>query len=109
MDPIDSRRVIWASVAALMAHHWGGENLQRLAREAGIGPASCSRLKAQQTSVGVELLEKVAAIFGVQAWQLLVPGFDPKSPPVLMPVSAPERAFYERMLDAAKALKPASK
>lgn len=88
-----------------MEHHWGGENLTRLAREAKIGPGSATRLKQQQTSVGVELVEKIAATFGLETWQLLVPGFDPKSPPTLLPMSEAERALYTRLLQAARAFK----
>ena len=106
MSTIDSRRVLWASVSALMNHHWGKENLTRLAREAKIGPASCVRLKSQETSLGLELIDKVAEVFGVETWQLFVPGFDPASPPVLLPVSPGERELYARLLLAAKAYKP---
>lgn len=88
-----------------MEHHWKGENLSRLAREADIGPGSCTRLKQQTTSVGLELVDKIAALFHVQTWQLLVPGFDPKNPPTLLPMSQAEREFYERLLHAAKAFK----
>lgn len=105
MGETDSRAVLWANILALMEHHWGRENLTRLAAGAGIGPGSATRLKQQKTSVGVELLDKIAALFHVHAWQLLVPGLDPKNLPALLPVSETERAFYERLLDAAKALK----
>lgn len=87
MNEIDTRQVLWNSVAALMQHHWKGENLTRLAREADIGPGSASRLKKQSTSVGLELLDKIARVFGIAPWQLLVPGFDPKNPPTLLPMS----------------------
>lgn len=105
MSTIDSRQVIWASVSALMQHHWKGENLSRLAREADIGPGSATRLKQQSTSVGIELVDKIAALFGVQTWQLFVPGFDPKNPPTLLPMSEAERAFYQRMVQAAQVFK----
>lgn len=88
-----------------MAHRWGGENLTRLAREADIGPGSCSRIKAQQTSVGLEIVDKIASLFGVETWQLFVPGFDPKNLPALAPLTEAERDFYHRMLTAARALK----
>lgn len=88
-----------------MSHRWGGENLSRLAREAAIGPGSCSRIKAQQTSVGLEIIDKIARLFSLETWQLFVPGFDAKNPPVLAPMSESERAFYLRMLSAARELK----
>ena len=103
MQVIDSRKVLWANLSALMDHHWKGENLTRLEREAGIGPGSATRLKEQKTSVGLELVDKIAHVFGVEAWQLLVPGLNPRAPPTLMPLSEQERAFYERVAEAAKA------
>lgn len=102
MTYIDSRKVLWDNLVALMEHHWRGENLTRLAREAGIGPGSASRIKAQTTSVGLELIDKVARVFGVEVWQLLVPGINPRNLPTLMPMSESERQFYERMVAAAK-------
>jgi hypothetical protein len=88
-----------------MRHHWEGENLSRLARDAEIGPGSATRLKQQQTSVGIELVQRVAGLFGLETWHLLVPGLDPKNPPMLLPTSEAERAFYERMLQAARDLR----
>ena len=105
MSGIDSRAVLWANVQALMQHHWKGENINRLAREAGVGPATVDRLKKQKTSVGIEVIDKLAPVFALESWQLLVPGLQPASTPALLPQSEAERAFYARMLEAAKALK----
>ena len=104
MSGIDTRRVLWANVLALMEHHWAGENLTRLAREAKVGPGTCTRIKEQQTSVGVEIVDKIAALFGLDSWQLLVPGLDPKSPPVLI-LSEAERDFYRRVINATRDFK----
>lgn len=101
-DQIDSKAVLWASVLALMHKNYGRENLNRLAREAKIGPGTASRLKAQETSVGLDTIDKLAAHFNVEAWQLLVPGFEPDNMPVLQPVSPTERKLYERIMAAAK-------
>jgi hypothetical protein len=88
-----------------MEYHWGKENLSRLARDADIGPGTATRLKQQQTSVGVDIVERIADLFGLQTWQLLVPTFDPTNPPTLMPMSEAERAFYQRVISAARDLK----
>lgn len=86
-DPT-ARAVLWANVSALMRHHWRKENLSRLAREANIGPGSASRIKDQETSVGIDIVQAVADVFGLQPWQLMTPGLDPKSPPAyVMPAS----------------------
>lgn len=96
------------NVSALMRDRWDVENLTRLAREAEIGPATSARLKGQETSVGLEVIDKIARVFHVHAWQLLVPGLDPKNLPTLLPMSDAERQFYERMLAAMRDLKPKS-
>jgi transcriptional regulator with XRE-family HTH domain len=106
MDRVDSRKVVWESVAALMKKHWGKENLNRLAREAKIGPATAARLKAQKTSVGLEVLDQIAEAFDVATWQLLVPGMNPEAMPVLTPMTQAERAFLARIASAGKTQKP---
>lgn len=105
MSAIDSKLVLWANVRALMLHRWDEENVNRLARVASVGPATVDRIKKAQTSVGLEVIDKVAQALDVETWQLLVPGMDPKNLPVLMPMSEGERTFYERVISAAKALK----
>jgi len=106
VEEIDPRQVLWANVHALMNHHWKGENLSRLSRDARIGPGTCTRMKEQRTSVGIEIVGAVGRVFGLEAWQLLVPGLDPKSPPVLI-LSESERDFYRRVLNATRDFKDA--
>ena len=105
MSEIDCRQVLWANVSALMRQHWQAENLNRLAREAKVGPATAQRIKGQQTAVGIDVIQKVAACFQLEAWQLLVPGLDPTSPPTLLPMTHAERSFYTRMIQAARQFK----
>jgi hypothetical protein len=100
MDGIDGKKVLWDNISALMEHHWQGENLTRLAREADIGPGTATRIKKQKTSVGIDVVERLSRLFGLEPWQLLVPGFDAFNPPVLMPMSQRERDFYNRVLAA---------
>lgn len=77
----DSRTVLWESVSRLMRKKYGKDNLTRLAKDAGIGPGTATRIKDQETSVGIENLDKIADVFGVQAWQLLTPNLDADSLP----------------------------
>jgi len=83
MNPKDSKKVLWDNVSRLMVARYGKENLTRLSQEAGIGPATCTRIKKQTTSVGTDVLEAVAKALKVSAWQLLVAGLDPAKLPVL--------------------------
>ncbi len=100
----DSRVTLWANVQTLMRHRYGRENLTRLARDCKFGPATSSRLKAMDTSVTLETLNKLADFFGVEPWQLLVPGMSATSPPVLRSISPAERELYDRLLLTAQEL-----
>jgi hypothetical protein len=104
----DSRKVLWQSVSALMKKHYGGENLTRLAGDCKFGPGTASRLKEAKTSVGVEIIDKIAKHFHVSSWELLVPGFDPANRPTLQPISEQERKLYARLAEVAKEIKEGS-
>lgn len=68
-----TRARMWSRIQMLMTDKWGAESQNRLAREAGVGVATIARLKMLETSVGLDVVEKVAHALGVQAWQLLCP------------------------------------
>ena len=104
MATLDLKRVLWENVSALMRKHYGGENLTRLARETKCGPGTATRIKERETSVGIDVLTKIASAFQLQPWQLLVPGFDANHPPTLKPVTEEERALYARLLADAQRL-----
>lgn len=99
----DSKQILWENISALMAHHWGKENLSELSRRAKVGLATCDRIKKRETSVGTDVLEKLADVFGLQAWHLLTPQLDPKNPPVIW-LTKTERDLYENMRNAARLL-----
>lgn len=73
MGKIDTKAVLWQNVSTRMKAVYGDENLSRLRTEAKIGPGTVSRIKAQGTSVGVDVLDKIAGPLKVQPWQLLHP------------------------------------
>lgn len=101
-DHANSNAALWNSVRAIMVLHYGEENINRFAKDTKLGLATVGRIKEQQTSVGLAVMDKIASKFNYSSWQLLVPGFDPKNPPTLQPVSERERALYERIMTAAK-------
>ncbi len=80
MKKIDSKLVLWQNVSALMTDRYGRENLTRLASEAKIGPGTVSRIKAHETSVGLDVVEALARLFKIEPWQLLVPGLSASTP-----------------------------
>lgn len=101
MQPIDTRPILWTNLSALMSAHWGKPNLSRLSKEAGVGLASCDRIKKQSTSFGLDLVESVAAVFGLQAWQILTPDLDPLDPPTLY-LTQSEATKYRTFKQSAK-------
>jgi hypothetical protein len=105
MKPPELKAVLWENVLSLMRHHWGAENLTRLAREASVSPGTASRIKAQQTSIGLEVVQAVADVWGIPPWVLLVPHLDPANPPTGY-MSSAEAALYKRLREAAEALPP---
>lgn len=94
----DSNKLLWNNLTVLMQSKWGGENLNRLARECGISPGTASRLKAQNTSVGSDTLDKIAAHFGIAPHQLLDPNFN--STHIPQATLSPMAMELGRMLDA---------
>lgn len=91
-----TKELLWANVTALMLHHWNEINLWQLAKRAKIGPATATRIKEARTSVGLDIVDKVAGVFGLQAWQLLLPDLDPANVPAAM-ISDDEKRLYERL------------
>lgn len=102
MGEVDLKPVLWANVRALMVHRWGAENLTRLATEAKFGPGTATRIKKAETSVGLDVLEKLAKVLGVEPWQLLVPGMEADNPPALSPVTKAERELYAKFRATAR-------
>lgn len=99
--PENTKRVLWNNLVALMERYWGEENLSRLARECRprVGQGTVTRIKEQGTSVGLDVLERVAAVFRLKAWQLLVPSFDPERPPQITPMTF-EAGDVARIMDS---------
>jgi transcriptional regulator with XRE-family HTH domain len=103
MAQVDTKEVLWANLQALMRHHFEKVNLSELSRRSKLGLATLDRIKKQETSVGVDTLERLADVFGLQAWHLLTPGLNPSNPPVIW-LTQTEHTLYERMRIAAQQL-----
>ena len=90
------QEVLWQNCQALMVSRYGKENLTQFAKDTKIGPGSASRIKARKTSVGLDVLSKIADSFDLQPWHLLMPNLDPSNPPVVMLTEA-EQKLYKRL------------
>lgn len=97
------RAVLAQNVQALLNSKDGPSNPTALGKKAGVGQATIERILSDEgVDARIETVEKIAKVYGLQAWQLLVAGMDPANPPVLVPISKAERALYEGLKAAMK-------
>jgi hypothetical protein len=104
-DPIT---VLRSNVEALLIHAKyvkkdGTPNWHAFVKASKLPAGNVQRISEAQTSIGIALVGKVAACFGLEAWQLLLPGLDPSNPPVFV-MTESERSLYRRFRDAAHQL-----
>ena len=93
----DSHDTLVANITTLMTHRGLTSDAQvgALARPK-MDQKTVWRIRNKEQSPTLEKLCALAAGFGLQAWQILIPGLDPSNPPVFV-MSSTEQRFYERM------------
>lgn len=62
----------------------GQMTITEVGKRAQIGKSTIDRVRKAETAMRIDNLEDLARVFGLQAWQLLVPNVDPQTPPVLV-------------------------
>lgn len=97
----DPKLVLAHNVEALMLDRYGKLNKSQLSKDADMAIANVQRILDRNTSIGVDVIAKVAAAFDLLPWQMLFPNLDPKNPPVLC-ITAAERQLYSRFQIAAE-------
>lgn len=107
-DPqgVDTKEIVAQNLAALMEHARDTGNPQRasvkgLAGLAGVGRYTIDGMLDGIRNTGIETLQKVAEVFEIQAWTLLVPHLDPSNPPT-RPMSKTEVQLYKRLNKVAR-------
>lgn len=64
----------------------------------GVAQATIGRiLKGESKAARLDTIAKIAKAYGLEPWQMLVPGMDPGNPPVLQPLTKAERALYAQL------------
>lgn len=84
-------------------------NQSAAARRTGVPQPTIGRIMRGDVLPSLSVLEQIAKGFGLETWQLMVPGMEPKSPPVLSRASKEERDLYARLQDDLKKLANLSK
>ncbi len=108
--PVDNRlmaalqQTVAENLQKLMDEHVELRTQSALARRSKVPQRTIGRIVNQEVTASLEVLESLAKPFDLQPWQLLVPGLDPKNPPVLRFASAAEEALYKRIVAAATEL-----
>lgn len=92
------RAVLRQNISALLKSKTGPTNPTALGKKAGVGQATIERILSDEgVDARIETVEKIAKVYGLEAWQLLVAGMVPDNPPVLVPISKAERALYDSL------------
>lgn len=73
-----------------------------VAKKAGLGGSAHDALK-EMKSIGLDRLDRIAAVFGLEGWMLLVPKLDPKDLPVDF-ITASKQKRHEQIERAGKIL-----
>ena len=71
------------NLRSLMDAHEDRNTVEKLVARGGGSNGTIGRMLKGETSARIDAVTQVARVFGMQGWQLLVPGFDPHHPPAL--------------------------
>ena len=77
------RDILAANLKALMAAHPDLDTLPKITKKGGPPNGTLDRMRRADAACRIDALAQVAHVFGLQPWQLLVPGLDPHAPPQL--------------------------
>lgn len=91
------RAVLAQNLKALMKTKGGPNSQIALGKKSGVAQATIGRILKQETAASIETVDQLARAFGLEGWQLMVPGMDSQNPPVLMAATPAEKALYDRL------------
>jgi hypothetical protein len=102
-------KILAANVRALMLAHADlntqmkvAEATRRASRGPTIDQTTVGRILAAKHKAQLDTVEVLAEVFGVEPYQLLVPGLDAKNPQVLRSLSPAEERLYKALEEARK-------
>jgi transcriptional regulator with XRE-family HTH domain len=106
--PHDDPRVVLASNLRVLLDYARDRHLpyadaKSLARKAGLTPSTVGHWLKAENAAQIDKLERLASVFKLRAWQLLIPNLDPANPPAV-PYTDAERRLYWRIKAAAREL-----
>lgn len=103
-----AKAVVIANVELLMNQKYGKRNVTAFGRDTGISTGGTQRVLDPTTSVGVDLLSKIADYFKIEIWQLLAPNLGQAmllSPAELDAVKKIREPIQPKQIQATKPIK----
>jgi len=100
------RKVLAENLRRLMDAKPDLETIKKVTARGGGSNGTVGRMLQGDTAARIDAVEEVARVFGLQAWQLLVPGLDPDHPPRLELDPQRTAKLQADLLDLAAKLKP---
>lgn len=95
------RSVLAENLKSLMAATPALSKLPQITKAGGGSNGLLDTIRRAANGTSIDNLEPLARVYGVQAWQLLVPGLDPAHPPAFgVEGFSPLAQDVARMLDA---------
>lgn len=103
---MSARETLAENLKALMAAHRINTlpALERATDANGhkVGKSTVGRALNCETPLNLDYIEAIAEVYGLDPWQLLVPGLLPKNPPVLRSVGEAEDKLYRKIGELAE-------
>lgn len=100
--------IVGNNLDALMRHFKDLSTNHRVADKAKIPARTVGRIRNAEVSCSLDTLAKIARVFAVEPWHLMVPNYDPANPPVRT-ITQIERQLYASMRAAAQQIEDGEK
>lgn len=96
--------VVAANVQKCLDSGLGPSSEMGLGKKIKGGQSTIGRILSGENNTRIGTLDRIAEVYGLDVWQLLVPDLGPKNPPVLRSVSPAEDALYERLRETVESI-----
>lgn len=98
------RQTLATNLRNLMDAHPDLDTIQKLVKRGAGSNGTIGRMLQGDTAARIDAVADVARVFGLEAWQLLVPGLDPAHPPALEMDAARASTLQAELLQLASRL-----
>ncbi|WP_155947005.1 helix-turn-helix domain-containing protein [Pseudacidovorax intermedius] len=91
-----ARRVLASNVQGLMAQNGSLNSNVKLSNASGVSIATLSRVMSMHTAATLDTITRLAAAFGLEPHQLLMPNLDAAGPHATQEISAEDRVLLAK-------------